>query len=135
MIHRLFCTPILVLSVLAASTPTAAHHSFAAEFDAKKPVKLTGKVTRIEWMNPHAFIYLDAKDEQTGKITNWAIELGSPTGLARVGWTRSLLAVEDVVTIEGSRAKYKENLANARSVLLARTGQKLGAASSQSYLK
>lgn len=135
MIHRLFGTSLIVLSLLAASTPTAAHHSFAAEFDAKKPVKLTGKVTLIEWMNPHAFIYVDAKDEQTGTIRNWAIELGSPTGLARVGWTRSVLEVEDVVTIEGSMAKHKENLANARSVLLARTGQKLGGASSQGYSK
>jgi hypothetical protein len=75
------------------------------------------------------------KGEQTGKITNWAIELGSPTGLARVGWTRSLLKVADIVTIEGSMAKHKKNLANARSVLLARTGQKLGAASSQGNSK
>jgi hypothetical protein len=119
------------LSLLLPATPALGHHSFAAEFDATKPVKLTGKVTKVEWMNPHAYIYLDAEDPLTGKITNWAVELGSPNGLVRLGWTRSLLNVDDLITVEGTLGKYKSNLANARSVFLARTGQKLGAASSE----
>jgi hypothetical protein len=131
MLKRRLSVSFLILSWLAGPAPTAAHHSFAAEFDAKKPVKFTGKVTHVEWMNPHAYIYVEAKDEKTGAVIRWAVELGSPTSLTRVGWTRSVLKIEDVVTIEGSQAKYKKDLANARSVLLARTGQKLGAASSQ----
>jgi hypothetical protein len=107
-----------------------AHHSFAAEFDADKPVKLAGTVTKVEWTNPHAWIYIDAMDE-SGRIVNWAWELGSPTSLVRLGWTRNLLKVGTAVTFEGSRARDGSNTANARSVTLNATGQKLLGASSQ----
>ena len=120
---------IMGFSLLLLAKPAVAHHSFAAEFDGSKSVKLTGKVTKVEWTNPHAYIYVDVKDE-AGKVTNWAVELGSPNGLIRVGWTRNLLKIDDVVTVEGSLAKNKKNLAKARSVVAASTGQKLGAASS-----
>jgi Family of unknown function (DUF6152) len=118
------------LSLLAAAAPIHAHHSFAAEFDATKPVKMTGTVTKIEWTNPHVWFYVDIKDE-TGKVTNWGFELGSPNGLMRAGWTRNSMKVNEVVTIEGSAAKDGSNHVNARSVTLASTGQKLFAASSQ----
>jgi Family of unknown function (DUF6152) len=118
------------LSLFAAAAPVHAHHSFAAEFDATKPVKLTGTVTKIEWTNPHVWFYVDIKDE-TGKVTNWGFELGSPNGLMRAGWTRNSMKVNEVVTIEGSAAKDGSNHVNARSVTLASTGQKLFAASSQ----
>ena len=118
------------LSLFAAAVPVHAHHSFAAEFDATKPVKLTGTVTKIEWTNPHVWFYVDIKDE-TGKVTNWGFELGSPNGLMRGGWTRNSMKVNEVVTIEGSAAKDGSNHVNARSVTLASTGQKLFAASSQ----
>jgi len=117
--------------VLLTAAPLAAHHSFAAEFDSTKPVKLTGKVTKVEWTNPHAYFYVDVTDEKTRNVTNWAIEMGSPIALVRIGWKRTSLKVDDLVTVEGTLARNKNNLANARSVVLATTGQRLGAASSE----
>jgi Family of unknown function (DUF6152) len=121
-----------VLALGFANTGRAlAHHSFAAEFDITKPVTLTGMVTKIEWTNPHAFLFIDVQDKQTGTVTNWEIEMGSPNGLTRLGWTRSLLKAGDEVTIEGSLGRTKANLANARSVVMTATGKKLGAGSSE----
>jgi hypothetical protein len=111
--------------------PSAAHHSFAAEFDITKPVTLVGKVTKVEWTNPHAYLFVDVADAQTGAVTNWEIEMGSPNGLTRLGWTRNMLKPGDSVTIEGSQGRNKPNLANARSVAMTATGQKLGAASTE----
>ena len=130
------CAVLLSIAGFAGSSSVGvgtanAHHSFAAEFDAAKPVTLAGAVTKIEWMNPHAYLYLDVKEEQTGDVTNWAVELGSPNSLTRLGWRRESVRVGDMVTIEGSMAKHRANLANARSAILARTGEKLGAGSSQ----
>jgi hypothetical protein len=111
------------LGVLLAARPGVAHHAFAAEFDSDKPVKLTGAVTRLDWTNPHAWIYVDIKDE-TGKVANWGFELASPNGLMRNGWTRFSLKPGDVVTIEGSRAKNGSTNANAQTVVTS-SGQKL----------
>jgi Family of unknown function (DUF6152) len=111
------------LGVLLAARPGVAHHAFAAEFDSDKPVKLTGAVTRLDWTNPHAWIYVDIKDE-TGKVANWGFELASPNGLMRNGWTRFSLKPGDVVTIEGSRAKNGSTNANAQTVITS-NGQKL----------
>jgi hypothetical protein len=121
---------VLLSGMLAASAPVYAHHSFAAEFDANKPVKLTGVVTKVEWQNPHVWFYIDVKDA-SGKVINWGIEMGSPNGLMRAGWERTALKIGEVVAVEGSRAKDDSNNANARSVTLASTGKRLFAASSQ----
>jgi hypothetical protein len=119
-------------TLLLAGAPVAlAHHSFAAEFDASKPFKLTGLVTKVEWQNPHTFFYIDVTDAATSKVTNWAIELGSPNGLMRSGWTRNTLKIGDIVAVEGSLARSGEPLGNARVVILTSTGQRLFAASSQ----
>ena len=123
-----FAIALTVAGVVSAR----AHHSFAAEFDITKPVTLVGNVTKIEWTNPHAFLFIDVKDPQTGAVTNWEIEMGSPNGLTRLGWTRTLLKPGDGITVEGSLARNKANLANARSVVMTATGRKLGAASSES---
>ena len=121
---------VAALGLLLTGAPALAHHAFAAEFDANKPVKLAGAVTKVEWTNPHAWFYIDVKDD-SGAITNWGLELGSPNGLMRSGWTRNSMKVGDVVSVEASRAKDGSNHANARVVTLSSTGQRLFAASSQ----
>ena len=121
---------MLGFGVLLAVAPVMAHHSFAAEYDSKKPVTLKGIVTKVDWMNPHVYFYLDVKDEQ-GNVTNWALEMGPPTLLAKAGWNRNTMKVGDEVIVQGILAKDGAKQANARSVTMAATGQKLGAASSQ----
>jgi len=122
----------LALIVAAAlTTPLWAHHSFAAEYDSKKPVNLKGAVTKVEWMNPHVYFYIDVRDEQTGKITNWAFEMGAPAVIQRNGWTRNSMKIGDLVIVDGSQAKDGSPHGNARSVIMASTGKKLGAGSSE----
>jgi hypothetical protein len=115
---------------LLLAAALVAHHSFSAEFDASKPVNATGVVTKIEWMNPHVWFYLDVKDGD-GKVTNWGMEMGSPNGLMRAGWSRNTMKVGDVVAVEGSLAKDGSKNGNARVVTMVSTGQRLFAASSQ----
>jgi hypothetical protein len=115
--------------VVASAMPLLAHHSFAAEFDSAKSINVTGVVTKVEWMNPHVYFYVDVKDPKTGKVANWGCEMGSPNGLTRTGWTRNTLKVGMVITVEGSQAKDGSTVANARNVTV--DGKKLGAASSE----
>jgi hypothetical protein len=115
--------------ILATGTAIA-HHSFAAEFDAQAKLTLNGVVTKIEWQNPHTYFYLDVTDP-AGTVVNWGMEMGSPNGLMRQGWTRNTMKVGDVVTVEGSQAKDGTHVGNARVVVLTATGKRLFAASSQ----
>ena len=94
----------LLIVSFGASGPAAAHHSFSAIFDAAKPVALTGTVTRIEWMNPHTWIYLDVKKDD-GSVEAWSFEMGSPNRLMRFGWNQDTLPIGATVTIAGSRAR------------------------------
>ncbi len=110
------------ICVIAASFATApiaalAHHAFAAEFDRDQPIEVTGTVTLVEWMNPHARFYVDV--EENGKVVNYDFELGSPNGLMRQGWRRDSLQPGDLVTVSGWRARNDPHVGNARSVKLA----------------
>src|SRR5262249_12133560 len=101
--------------LLVAAVPVLAHHSFASEFDSSKPVTLKGAVSKVEWMNPHIWIYIDTKDE-SGAVAHWQCEGGPPNSLTRQGWSRNSLKPGDTVTIEGFRAKDATNTCNSRSV-------------------
>ena len=116
------------IGLMVAAAPVAAHHSFAAEYNANKPVTLTGSVTRIKWTNPHAHFYIDVKDDK-GNVTSWNFELASPKVLVQNGWTGRSLHIGDEVTVEGAMAKDGSTLANARVVTLA-DGRRVSAGSS-----
>jgi hypothetical protein len=112
----------------AATSPLLAHHSFAAEYDGTKPITVTGTVTKVEWTNPHARIYVDVKDDK-GVVTNWNFELGGPLQLNRLGWKRDSVKAGDQVKVDGYLAKDGSKMANARNVVFA-DGRKVFAGSS-----
>ena len=114
---------IAVLSSMLAAVPLWAHHAFQAEFDDKKPVHLKGKVTKMEWINPHAWIHIDVTGED-GKVTSWMVECGSPNIMLRRGFTKESLEFGTELTVDGYQAKNGSNRANGSSVLF-RDGRKL----------
>jgi hypothetical protein len=109
---------LLACASLVVTAPVLAHHSFSGEYDSAKPITLTGKVTKVEWTNPHARFYIDVKGDD-GAMTNWNLELASPNVLKRQGWSSTSLKEGDVVTVEGSLARSGAKMANARVVTLA----------------
>ena len=125
---------VSLVAGMLLSGAALAHPSFSAEFDAAKPVKLTGIVTKVEWTNPHVWFYINVKDEATGEVKNWGAEMGPPHGLQRQGWRRETLKIGESVSVDGFMARNGENRMNARTVTLTATGgrpgQTLDAASS-----
>jgi hypothetical protein len=112
---KAFCAGSVVL--LLAMLPASAHHAFASEYDEKKLVTVSGMVTAFKWTNPHAWLYVDVKDEK-GEVTSWGFEMGSPGGLTRRGWRKTELNEGDQVSVDGFAAKDGRNVANARTVTL-----------------
>jgi hypothetical protein len=105
----------VVAALLASGEPASAHHSFAAEFDGSKPVRLVGKITRVEWTNPHSYFYVDVADDK-GTVTNWACEGASPLALTRRGWKKGDLKLGDTIVVDGYRARDGSHFLNARRV-------------------
>jgi hypothetical protein len=118
------------ISALLLVIPIYAHHPFSAEYDANKPVTMTGTVTKVEWENPHAHIYMDVKSDN-GETTNWTMELGNPQKLQNMGWKKDMVKMGDQITVQGWKARDGSNRANAKTVTLA-DGKKMAAGSSYS---
>ncbi len=121
---------VAAVGLVAIAAPSAAHHAFAAVFDRDSPINLTGTVTKVEWMNPHTWFYIDVENDD-GEIENWALEMGSPTTLVRRGWSHDTLQAGQVVIVFGARARDGSMRGAVRTVTLD-NGEKLFGAQQES---
>src|SRR5262245_2427899 len=128
--YRVLLSLIVISGLLLSAKPTTAHHAFATEFDANKPVTKRGIVTKIDWANPHVWFYINVKTPD-GAVENWGFEMGGPNSLRNSGWTKETMKIGDEVMVDGSLARNGSRSVNVKSVTMASTGKKLGAASSQ----
>jgi hypothetical protein len=118
--------PVCALAFLfAGSQSTIAHHAFTAQYDAEARIELTGVIVKVEWLNPHAYFYIDVEDEETGEVTTWACELGSPVSMQRQGWTREDLVLGEILIVEGALARDGSTSMNASRVVMESTGKRL----------
>ena len=127
--RKLLAVVFAAAALLAATRPAQAHHAFAAEFDADKPIKFKGTVTKMEWINPHAWIHIDVKGDD-GTVTSWMIEAAAPNSLLRRGWTKNSLPAGTEIMVEGFQAKDGANRANG-SIITFADGKKLFVGSGQ----
>jgi len=114
-----------IVAILFLALSAAAHHSLTVDYDTSRPITLTGKVTKVEWRNPHVFFHVDAKDPKTNKLQSWAMELGSLNSLVKLGWTQNTLKIGYNVTAEGIRTIDGRSMVLVRSVTIRGSGQKL----------
>jgi hypothetical protein len=126
---KLLALAAFVMGALA-SAQVLAHHSFAAEFDGNSPIELRGIVTKVEWTNPHTYFYLEVENAEGG-VDEWALEMGSPNGLMRRGWTRNTIEIGTELMVKGTRARDGSFKGNAQAVILADNCQRLFAGTSQ----
>jgi hypothetical protein len=118
--------PVCTLAMLLiGSQPALAHHAFTAQYDAEARIELTGVIVKVEWLNPHAYFYIDVEDEETGEVTTWACELGSPVSMQRQGWTREDLVLGEILIVEGALARDGSPSMNASRVVMESTGKRL----------
>jgi hypothetical protein len=122
---------VTLVGAAAIGLPTQAHHSFRAQYDPDQPITVTGYVTKIDWMNPHVYFYIDVVAEETGETESWGFEMGPPHMLERRGWKRNTMQIGDELEVHGTRARDGSLTANARRVTMTATGAVLGAASSE----
>ena len=122
---------VFIVAAMLTAPATWAHHSFRSQYDAEKPLTMTGYVTKIDWMNPHVYFYIDVVNDETGEVENWGLEMGPPHMLQNRGWKRNTMQIGDEVEVNGTRARDGSLTANARRVMMTSTGDVLGAASSE----
>jgi hypothetical protein len=117
---------LLAATLITVQSGTAiAHHSFSAQYDADAPVSLEGVLVKVEWLNPHAYFYIDVEDPATGEVTTWACELGSPVSMQRQGWTREVLIIGDILQVDGSKARDGSASMSASAVVVESSGERL----------
>lgn len=116
---------VALVALCFGSQFASAHHAFTAQYDADARVELSGVIVKVEWLNPHAYFYIDVENEETGEITTWACELGSPVSMMRQGWTRESLVLGDILIVEGALARDGSNSMNASTVVVESSGMRL----------